>query len=199
MQNDDYKSALALLGEDVEISATVSETIETMVCKLYGTNETSITDARYKKFCRKSMPDPCMLPPSKGELELHIKRANYQAFIWKKAVQREPDIPSPVGHGWDVKDGYLEVVWMTEKPSPESIVCSCKRKCGSGCQCLQHDLNCTDVCPCSDTCNNSLADNRNDDDDNDSSDESDRADETDNDYWYVCYINLFTNVTRHQT
>ena len=50
---------------------------------------------------------------------------------------------------------------MTEKPAPESIleliVCSCKRKCGSGCQCLQHGLNCTDVCPCSYTCNNSLA------------------------------------------
>ena len=41
MQNDDYKSALALLGEDVEISERVLETIETMVCELYGTNETS--------------------------------------------------------------------------------------------------------------------------------------------------------------
>ena len=203
MQNDDYKSALALLGEDVEISERVLETIETMVCELYGTNKTSITEARYKKFCKKSMPDPCMLPPTKDELELHIKRANFQAFIWKKAVEREPDIPSPVGHGWDVKDGYLEVVWMTEKPAPESIleliVCSWKRKCGSGCQCLQHGLNCIDVCPCSDTSNNSLADYWNDDNDNDSSNESDCGDETDesnfednledeisdNDEWYV--------------
>ena len=73
---------------------------------------------------------------------------------------------------------------MTEKPAPESIleliVCSCKRKCGSGCQCLQHGLNCTDVCPCSYTCNNSLADGWNDDDDNDSRDESDCEYETDN-------------------
>ena len=71
---------------------------------------------------------------------------------------------------------------MTEKPAPESvlevIVCSCERKCGSGCQCLQHGLNCTDVCPCSDTCNNSLADDWKDDDDNDSSDENDCGDET---------------------
>ena len=110
MQNDNYKSALALLGEDVEISERVLETTETMVCELYGTNGTSITEASYKKFCKKYMPDPCMLPRMKGKLELHIKRANYQAFIWKKAVEREPGIPSSVGNGWDVKDGYLEVV-----------------------------------------------------------------------------------------
>ena len=130
------------------------------------------------------MPDPCLLSPTKGALELHIKRANYQVFICKKAAEREPDIPSPVGHGQDVKDGYIEVMWMTEKPALESVLeligCSCKRKCGSDCQCLKHGLNCTDVCPCSDTCKNLLADCWNDDDDNDSSDESDCGDETDN-------------------
>ena len=183
MQNDDYKSALALLVKDVEISERVLETIETMVYELYGTNETSMTETKQKNICKQSIPDPYMLPPTKGQLELHIKIRIYQAFIWKKAIEREPDVPSPVGHGWDVKDGYLEVVWMTEKPAPESIleliVCSCKGKCGSGCQCLQHGLNCTDLCPCSDTCNNSLTDDWNDGD-NDSSDESDYVDETDN-------------------
>ena len=73
---------------------------------------------------------------------------------------------------------------MTEKPALESVLeligCSCKRKCGSDCQCLKHGLNRTDVCPCSDTCKNLLADRWNDDDDNDSSDESDCGDETDN-------------------
>ena len=66
MQNDDCKSALALLREDVEISERVLETIETIVCKLYGTNKTSITEARFTKFCKKSMPDPCILPSTKG-------------------------------------------------------------------------------------------------------------------------------------
>ena len=99
MQNDNYKSALAPLGEDVEISERVLETTETMVCEPYGINGTFITEASYKKYCRKSMPDPCMIPPMKGKLELHIKRANYQAFIWKKAVEREPDMPSSVGNG----------------------------------------------------------------------------------------------------
>ena len=185
IQNDDYKSALALFGGDVEISERILETIETIVCELYGTNQTSITEARYKKFCKKSMSDPCMLPPTKGELELHIKRANYQTFIWKKAVKRELDIPSPVGHGWDVKDGYLEVVWMTEKPAPESIlemiVCSCKWNVVlvvSVCNMVWTALRYAHVC--SDTHNNLLADDRHDDDDNDSSNESDCGDETDN-------------------
>ena len=46
MQNDDYKSALALLVKDVEISERVLETIETMVYELYGTNETSMTETK---------------------------------------------------------------------------------------------------------------------------------------------------------
>ena len=46
MQNDDYKSALALLVKDVEISERVLETIETMVYELYGTNETSMIETK---------------------------------------------------------------------------------------------------------------------------------------------------------
>ena len=46
MQNDDYKSALALLVKDVEISERVLEAIETMVYELYGTNETSMIETK---------------------------------------------------------------------------------------------------------------------------------------------------------
>ena len=60
-----------------------------------------------KSFAKKSIPDPCMLPPTKSELQLHIRRANYQGFICKKSSGREPDIPLLAGDGWNVKDGYL--------------------------------------------------------------------------------------------
>ena len=45
--------------------------------------------------------DLALLPPSKRALQMHIKRANFQAHIWRLANQPIPDIPSPVGRGWE--------------------------------------------------------------------------------------------------
>ena len=36
-----------------------------------------------------------------------MKRANYQAAIWRTAVIPHPDVPSPHGHGWKVMQ-YIE-------------------------------------------------------------------------------------------
>ena len=83
----------------MEITERVSETIETMVCELYGTNKTSITEARYKKFCKNSMLHLCLLPPMKGELKLHMKRANYQAFGKKQWKENQTYLPQVVTVG----------------------------------------------------------------------------------------------------
>lgn len=54
--------------------------------------------------------DLALLPPSKRALQMHIKRANFQAHIWRLSNQPIPDIPSPVGRGW-------------EKNSENKIIC----------------------------------------------------------------------------
>ena len=57
------------------------------VCLSYGIGEKDVRgvdDARHNLFVKvKRALD--VLPPIKGELELHITRANYQAKIWLKA------------------------------------------------------------------------------------------------------------------
>ena len=88
MQNDHYESVSALLGESHGNNR-----------KLYGTNKTSITEARYKKFCKNSMLHLCLLPPMKGELKLHMKRANYQAFGKKQWKENQTYLPQVVTVG----------------------------------------------------------------------------------------------------
>ncbi|CAH3030229.1 unnamed protein product, partial [Porites evermanni] len=66
---------------------------EAFVCKLYnpGTQEVEINKERAAEF-RKSKKDLDALPPTQDALILHIKRANYQTMVWKKALEPCPSL-----------------------------------------------------------------------------------------------------------
>lgn len=118
-----------------------------------------INEARYRGFCETKLQQ--CLPPTKNALAQHIKRCNYQAAIYKYALLPFIDAPSPMSHGWQLKDGKIGVTWMTQEPCPEvtlmSVYCSCKTGCTSGrCSCNTSKLQCTDLCKCS-NCNNNAA------------------------------------------
>jgi len=97
-------------------------------------------------------------PPCASSLLNHCKRANYQCAIWKKGLDRNPDIPSPVGHGWRVDDGQLVIDWGDAPPAPEAVMeliaCNCPRQClEESCSCLQNRMRCTYLCKLQ-TCSN---------------------------------------------
>ena len=59
------------------------------------------------------------LLPDGGSLEQHIKHANFLAYI-----QHHPDLrrhPSPIGHGWELVNGYCRPVHHT-KPALPSLL-----------------------------------------------------------------------------
>ena len=73
-----------------------------------------------------------------------MKRANYQAALWRRALIPHPDVPSPHGHGWKVcsTSKVVEFVWVGTKPAPEEVLellpCTCKRVCSvETCCCLK--------------------------------------------------------------
>ena len=48
------------------------------------------------------------LPPTEPELTEHIKRANYQSYVWQNATKPLLELPSPKGNGWSrSEDGDL--------------------------------------------------------------------------------------------
>ena len=75
-------------------------------------DETNINKTRYRKFCIENPPEPYQLPPTKDELTQHIIRLNYQTYIWKRAVETNLDILSPIDHTWERKDDQLSVLSM---------------------------------------------------------------------------------------
>jgi len=59
------------------------------------------------------------LPPDDDSLEQHIKCTNFLANI-----QCHPDLrwhPSPIGHGWDLVNGYCRLVHHTKPVLPSSF------------------------------------------------------------------------------
>lgn len=132
---------------------------EQFVCHLYGQADVrSINEVRLKMFVKGKCSVDC-LPPTQDALHFHLKRANYQTFIWKQALTAEPDLPTPNGNGWTMEKGSLKPVLMSLEPVPKSckelVSCSCKAGCGSGrCGCLKNELHCTSACKCEGLCQN---------------------------------------------
>jgi len=54
------------------------------------------------------------LPPCRRSLSRHIRRANHQVGIWKRAHIPEPTIPkASQGHGWEeIEDGCIDPLWF---------------------------------------------------------------------------------------
>ena len=78
-------------------------------------------------------------------------RANYQASVWRRSMERNPVVPDPAGHGWSRDDGLLSIDWMDGKPAPDAVMeliaCYCKRVCKEGnCACIDNRLKCTIIC-----------------------------------------------------
>ena len=93
------------------------------------------------------------LPPTSDCLCQHLKRANYQAFIWNRALALLQEIPSPEGNGWNLDIGDLVLVLMTMSPAPSGITELTRCRCTtSGCtrnySCKSSNLTCTEACLC---------------------------------------------------
>ena len=170
-KNDKYIFAIQALGEDIVVNESTTNIIEKLFYHLYGMPEKNeMSDARYHKFCKNKILEPHQLSPTKDELLQHVKRANYQSFIWKRGLHANSDIPSPVGNGWSLSGDVLEVVLMESLPAPELalklITCDCRRlKCNASCQCKILSLEFTDICKCHANCENVSCNDDSDTDD----------------------------------
>lgn len=124
---------------------------------------------RYNIFCL-STSNEKSLPPTKDALTQHTHRVSYQAAIWRRATSPNINCPAAAGHGWNVKDGKLGVVWMTQPPAPRDILqttqCACKKGCKTNCSCVKAQLPCTPLCGHS-SCGNNFTQSDDDDDGDD--------------------------------
>lgn len=104
-----------------------------------------------------SAPNLAALPPTKESFIENVKRAHYQAALWRNV--HLPPAWDPVKFGWkkDIPNRSLSPTTLPEgcNPAPEYILkmikCGCKTEdpCNSKkCSCRVHGLPCTMSCHC---------------------------------------------------
>ena len=102
---------MKLLGESLQLNESLVAVIEKFVCHIYRmSGEVDINEVRYKMFGRDKTPDANQLPATRDELLQHIKRSNYQSYIWKNALLTQLQMSVPQEHGKREIDGKLEIV-----------------------------------------------------------------------------------------
>ena len=107
---------------------------------------------RYILFCQKKQRNE-VLPPTSDSLSQHIKRANYQAYVWRNALEPMQQLPPLESHCLYKEDGVLKPVLITREQAPKSLLelttCQCKiSMCRTNCSCSSTGLPCTESCFC---------------------------------------------------
>ena len=64
-----------------------------------------------------------LLPPCRSALEMHIRKVNYQVFIWVHAHEKKPELPNILDSGWKLIRGDIEYEWTKRNLFvPEQLV-----------------------------------------------------------------------------
>ena len=143
------------LGTDWELSEELFSKLNEFTCQLYGSKSPNmqVNDFRYHLFCsKKGEVESHQLPPCQDSFHKHAQRANYQTAIWRRSLEKEADIPSPVGFGWKLETvDDLVIDWMDGTPAPDTVLqflaCKCTKSCQApSCPCVNNQMKCSDMC-----------------------------------------------------
>ena len=175
------RETVQILGETIPLGEHDIIRLEKVVCKLYNEHQCDrVDELRYKMFCKGKNVHSHQLPPTRASLENHLKRANYQAYIWKSALDSQSPEIGPQNQGWQLRDGQLEIVWTVLAPALEGFMellcCGCHSTCLTRrCPCVTNGLPCTKACSCSDQCANSVTGPEDEDDDEGDEEQDDKS------------------------
>ena len=122
VKDERYVEAFALLGKEIQLTESLVATLEKFVCHMYGwKGHESLNEIRYCMYCQSGGKISCeQLPPCNDVLELHMMRANYQAYIWRQSLGPQQ---TEVDHGWlrDEESNCLDIKWMRCNPAPDEV------------------------------------------------------------------------------
>eukprot|EP00794_Sanderia_malayensis_P012447 gene12447-13734_t len=117
------QAAFCNLGNSFTVDEQTKVALREFICKVYGKGRLNdVDEARRELFWNRlrrdnRISDLSVLPPCNRTTEIHIKRANFVALMWKMAKSPMLNLEDPSQHGWT---GDLEPDWGTE-PYPEDI------------------------------------------------------------------------------
>ena len=147
---EEYVNTFGNLSKETVLSNELKNALSTYVCHLYGFEGCcDVNSVRYKLF-KSGKYEEELLPPNQDSLDQHARRANFQCYNWRHALQPILNLPTFYNHGWKMDDqGKVAVEWMTIPAAPDSILEFVHYKCTKGCEnrrcsCVKASLKCSD-------------------------------------------------------
>ena len=117
-----HAQAMQRLGESLSTDDDLMGLCEQFVCGMYRKESfTSVNALRYHLFCTATTKSYAHLPPTHDALVQHVRRSNFQAYLRKRCLHNG-EVPSPKGHGWDIKDNDISIVWTTLPAAPSALL-----------------------------------------------------------------------------
>ena len=162
--DDELIQCLSLFGEEDQSEDWEVAVLEKFVCEVYcpslSTQFSSVNKIRFYLFRTKGSEGE-NLPPTKGALMQHIKRARIMSTIALSYKQPYPSLPILEGNGWVKQDGKDKPHTSDLPPAPEAILelikCGCKGACTTNrCACHSNNMACCNICKCGDECSNDV-------------------------------------------
>ena len=118
--NQVFRESVEILGE--RIPMTNFDQLEQFVCALYNDSKCqSVNDLRYEMFSKGKHLQSHQLPPSRSDLINHIKRAKFQAYLWKHALEQIV-IATPNSQGWCINNSCLEIDWTDQPHALDTVM-----------------------------------------------------------------------------
>lgn len=102
-KNTKYQDAFTQVGKEWSVPGDLFNVLQGFTCKLCAARcpNATINELRYQLFCaKKGEVESGHLPPCEDYLLMHSLRENYQAGVWRCALEECPSIPNLSGHGW---------------------------------------------------------------------------------------------------
>ena len=124
-QQKSYEEMYKQLRMGWVLSNELFQSLQEFTCKLYdsqpGTD--NINELRFRIFCAKrGNIDSTQLPPRADCLFKHASRANFQAAIWNRSLQRCPLTPTRIGSGWREDGDNFAIDWMSGDPASTAVL-----------------------------------------------------------------------------
>ena len=155
-----------------DMTEVIQEAISFMT-SCYGSKSNSMSDARIAVWKRKTgnstlmAPELKAIPPTDAAFIENVKRAHYQAIVWRQALTPNADVPNPLQLGFyldEEESNYMPIKVPTSVSiGPDRLLklikcgCSSKTSCKSLiCSCAKSGLPCTMFCQCKENCLNPL-------------------------------------------
>ena len=122
MKSEEGRSLLQGLGKQLPVSEDTQIDMEQFTIKFIYKDKTStsLAEARAKKWESMKKKATQRMPPDCDSHQMKVRRANYQAYIFLNF--RSPDAPpSPLHHGWHMKDGNCIPLRYTKPALPTRL------------------------------------------------------------------------------